>query len=85
MAYPKYSTIVKVAISDSAVTATTYTTKSSAETAYAGFVNGGLYSEVYLHLEALPSKSFEKPTWSGTYIDSYGVTRVIGTNEEYVP
>lgn len=81
MAYPKYSTIVKVAVADSAVTATTYTSKASAETAYAGFVNGGDYSEVYLYLESLPSKSYEKPTWGGTWTDAAGDVRVVGTGE----
>lgn len=79
MANPKYSTIVKVAVADSEVTTTSYTTKVSAEAAYAGFVNGGDYSEVYLHLEVLPSKSYIAPSWTGTWTDAAGDVRVVGT------
>lgn len=81
MAYPKYSTIVKVAVADSEVTATTYTDKASAQTAYAGFVTGGDYSEVYLYLDQIPAKSYELPTWTGTWTDAYGDVRVVGTGE----
>lgn len=81
MAYPKYSLLLKVAIADGTVTTTSYTSKATADAAYLTAVNSGDYNFVSLFLEALPSKGWEKETWSGTYIDSYGDVRVIGTNE----
>ena len=81
MAYPKYSLLLKVAISDGTVTTTSYTSKTTADAAYVTAVNSGDYNFVSLFLETLPSKGWELPTWEGTYVDSYGVERYIGTNE----
>lgn len=85
MSYPKYNLIAKTAVSGGTVTVTNYTTKSAAQTAYDGFVAGGLYSDVALYLESLPSKSFAASTRSGTYTDAYGVVRNVADGTEYTP
>lgn len=79
MAHPAYS----IVIAENG-TATAYTTKAAAETAFNALtITAG--EKAFLILNAQADKERAGETWSGTYVDSYGVTRVIGTNAVYVP
>lgn len=78
MALPAYS----IVIAENG-TATAYTTKGAAEAAFNALtITAG--EKAFLFLSPLPDKERAGETWAGTYVDSYGVTRVIGTNEVYV-
>lgn len=75
MALPTYSIVIA---EDG--TATAYSTKAAAETAFNALtITAG--EKAFLFLNPLPDKERAGETWGGTYVDSYGVTRVIGTNE----
>lgn len=78
MALPAYSIVI-----DANGTATAYSTKAAAETAFNALsLTAG--QKAYLILNAEPTKERAKETWAGTYVDSYGTVRVIGTNAVYV-
>lgn len=77
MALPAYSIVI-----NASGVATAYTTKAAAETAFNALtLTAG--QKAYLILNAEPTKERAKESWEGTYVDSYGTVRVIGTNEVY--
>lgn len=79
MALPAYS----IVIAENG-TATAYTTKAAAEAAFNALtITSG--ERAFLFLNAQPDKERVGFTWGGTWTDAYGVVRVVGTGEEYVP
>lgn len=84
MALPSYSVIIKKLTADGSIEAVVYETSEAAKAAYllmwgTGEINA--LDHAFLIEDAVPTAEYKKPTWSGTYVDAYGVTRVIGTNE----
>lgn len=67
----------------SAGTATAYTTKAAALTAYAALTPAETPANLFL--EPAPSKELGLGKVDGTWTDAYGVVRVVGTGAVYTP
>ena len=74
MALPSYSIVI-----DDTGTATAYDTPAEAQAAFDALLL--TVGKAFLYLDPIASKERAIETWEGTYVDSYGVTRTIGTNE----